>query len=239
MRLTIAGVTIAAVLALPAAAVADATIQATDGTLPDGSDNRWAPNAVTVKVGETVTWSFAGTTIAHNVKSGAGWEFSNTAAVAGPPATHVFTAPGTYEFFCQLHATPMRGTVTVTDETGAPPPPPPPPPLSEQPFVNDFPAPKVLEVRDEVAPKLDRVTVSRVRKGARVRFRLSEAGNVAIELTRGGKPAKSRTVEVRKGTSSVTITGLRAGRYRVQVSASDLAGNAAGVAKRARITIRI
>ena len=53
MRL--AGLTVVAVLAFPGAAFADAKIQATDGTLPDGSDNRWTPNAVTVKAGETVT----------------------------------------------------------------------------------------------------------------------------------------------------------------------------------------
>jgi plastocyanin len=239
-RVTIAGVTLAAVLAFPGAALADATIQATDGVLPDGGDNRWTPNAVTVKAGETVTWSFAGTTIAHNVKAAPGWEISNAppAAAGGPPATHTFTTPGTYEFFCQLHAGPMRGTVTVTDEAGTPPPPPPPPPLSEQPFVNDVPAPAVLEVRDELAPTLDRVTVTRVRKGARVRVRLSEAGKVAIKLTRGGKTAKTRAVEVRKGISSITVNGLRAGSYRVHVSATDLAGNAAKSSKRARITIR-
>jgi plastocyanin len=236
MRLTIAGVTVAAALLLPSAAFADATLQATDGTLPDGSDNRWTPNAVTVKVGETVTWAFAGTTIPHNVKSAAGWEFGNQPALAGPPATYTFTAPGVYEFFCQLHPTPMRGTVTVTDETGAPPPPPPPPPLSEQPFVNDVPAPAVLEVRDVLAPKLDRVSVTRVRKGARVRFRLSEAAKVTVKLTRG-KSVKTRTVEVRKGTSSMTVNGLRAGAYRVQVSAKDLAGNTAGAPVRARVRV--
>ncbi|WP_053226199.1 cupredoxin domain-containing protein [Solirubrobacter soli] len=235
MRL--AGLTLVAVLALPSAAFADATVQATDGTLPDGSDNRWTPNALTIKAGETVTWSFAGTTIAHNVKSAAGWDLVNAPAVAGPPATYTFTTPGTYEFFCQLHATPMRGTITVTDATGTAPPPPPPPPLSEQPFVNDFPGPTVLEVRDTVAPTLDRVTVTRARKSAKVRVRLSEAGKVAVELTRG-KLVKRRTVEVPKGSSSFTVTGLRAGTYRVKVSASDLAGNAAKASKRTRITIR-
>ena len=131
----------------------------------------------------------------------------------------------------------MRGTVTVTDATGAPPPPPPPPPLSEQPFVNDVPAPAVLEVRDLVAPKLDHVAVARVAHGARVRFRLSEAGTVTVKLTRG-KAVKTRTVNVRKGTSSVTVKGLRAGSYRVQVSAKDLAANTAGAPKRARVTLR-
>ncbi len=121
----------------------------------------------------------------------------------------------------------MRGTVTVTDATGAPPPPPPPPPLSEQPFPNQFPAPTILEVRDTIAPKLDRVSVKRVRRGARVRFRLSEAGKITVKLTRRGQKAKTRTVTVRKGVSAVTVKGLRKGTYRVRVSAADLAGNAA------------
>jgi plastocyanin len=238
MRLTIAGMTVAAVLAMPGVASADITLQATDGVLVDGSDNRWTPNTATVKVGEAVTWSFAGTNLPHNVKSGAGWDFGNAPALAGPAASYTFTTPGTYEFFCQLHAGPMRGTITVTDATGTAPPPPPPPPLSEQPFLNDFPAPSILEVRDTVAPKLDRVAVTRVRKGARVRLRLSEAGKVTVKLARGGKTVKTRTVEVRKGESAVTITGLRAGSYRVQVSAKDLAGNTAGAAKRAALTVR-
>jgi plastocyanin len=237
MRVTIAGVTVAAALLVPSAAFADATIQATDDTSVEGTNNRWTPSAVTVKAGETVTWSFAGTTIPHNVRSATGWEFGNTPDLAGPPASYTFTTPGTYEFFCQLHPTPMRGIVTVTDATGAPPPPPPPPPLSEQPFVNDVPAPAVLEVRDVVAPKLDHVAVARVAHGARVRFRLSEAGKVTVKLTRG-KAVKTRTVNVRKGTSSVTVKGLRAGSYRVQVSAKDLASNTAGAPKRARVTLR-
>jgi plastocyanin len=235
-RLTIAGVTVAAVLALPGMAFADATIQATDGTLPDGSDNRWTPNAVTVKVGETVTWSFDGTGIPHNVAS-TDWGLASAPALAGPPVTFTFTTPGTYEFFCQLHPTPMRGIVTVADAAGTLPPPPPPPPLSAQPFVNDVPAPTVLEVRDVLAPTLDRVRASRVAHGARVRFRLSEAGTLRVKLTRG-KTVKTRTVNVRKGTSTVTVKGLRAGSYRVQVSAKDLAGNTAGAPKRARVTLR-
>ena len=34
-----------------------------------------------------------------------------------------------------------------------------------------------------------------------MRLRLSEAGKVAVKLTRGGKAVKRRTVEVAKGTS--------------------------------------
>jgi plastocyanin len=238
MKLRVVALTAAAIFASPAAALADATVQAVDGTAADNNNNRWDPATPTVKVGELVTWRFAGTANLHNVKSDSpNWTLQTPFATAGPSAEYRFTVPGTYTFFCELHKPTMTGSVTVTDETGAPPPPPPPPPLSAQPFVNDAPALTVLEVRDTVAPKLDRVAVTRVRKGARVRFRLSEAGKVTIRLTRRGHAAKSRTVEARKGTSSATVKGLRAGSYRVQVSAADLAGNTARAARRARVTV--
>jgi plastocyanin len=234
-RITIAGVTVAAALIFPGAALADASFQAVDGVALDGSDNRWTPNAATVKVGEKVTWTFAGAKLPHNVKSaGTNWSLDSATST---DTTVSFSTPGIYEFYCKFHASPMRGTITVTDATGAPPPPPPPPPLSEQPFANDVPAPSVLEVRDTIAPKLDRVKVTRVRKGAKVRLRLSEAGKVAIRLTRG-KLVKTRTAEVAKGTSTITVRGLRQGAYRVRVTATDLAGNEASGAKRARVTVR-
>ena len=66
------------------------------------------------------------------------------------------------------------------------------------------------------------MTVRRVARGARVRFRLSEAGRATLALKRGGKTVKTRTVDARKGANTVTIRGLRAGGYRVEVRASDL-----------------
>jgi plastocyanin len=236
MKLRLAAVAAAAIFVSPSAALADATIQAVDGTAADNNNNHWAPDKPTVKVGELVTWSLAGTATMHNVASDSpNWTLKTPYGEAG---TYQFTVPGTYAFVCELHKATMSGSVTVTDETGAPPPPPPPPPLSAQPFPNDVPAPAILEVRDTLAPTLDRVAVTRVRKGARVRFRLSEASKVTIKLTRPGHAAKTRIVQARKGTSSATIKGLRAGAYRVQVSATDLAGNAARAAKHARVTVR-
>ncbi|MDA0180598.1 plastocyanin/azurin family copper-binding protein [Solirubrobacter phytolaccae] len=227
---------LAAALALPATASADVTIQAVDDVI----NNRWSSPEVSVKVGEKVTWSFAGTTLMHNVKSSStNWSIDSPFAIAGPSVSQTFTAAGNYAYVCQLHAGTMTGVVKVTDESGNPAPPPPPPPLSEQPYANDTPPLAVYELRDTVAPKLDRVNVSRVRRGVRVRFRLSEDGKVAVRLTRGGRVVKTRTVEVDRGTGSVTVSGLRAGTYGVQVSAKDLAGNAAsGSPSRARVTVR-
>ena len=54
---------VAALLAFPAAAsAANQTVQAVDSSTPD-----WSPKKVAVKPGETVTWTFTGTTQAHNV----------------------------------------------------------------------------------------------------------------------------------------------------------------------------
>ena len=236
MRTRIAAAAAFVLLAFPSAAHADAVVQAIDD---DGAGNRWSQPTVAVKVGETVTWRFTGTQIPHNVASDSvNWgPFKSDLTVAGPDKSQAFSAPGTYKFICEFHKTTMFGQVEVTDESGAPAPPPPPPPLSEQPFPNDSPAPTTLEVLDETAPTLSAVTVSRVSRGARVRFRLSEAGRVTIKLTRGNRVVKTRRVDARRGANSVIVRSVRAGRYSVQISARDLSGNPAR-SKRARVTVR-
>jgi plastocyanin len=73
---------------------------------------------VTVAVGETVTWSYPAGNEAHNVVFDAG-QMSGCQGLPNAPDTEgwqgscTFSTPGTYGFFCQLHAN-MRGTVTVT-----------------------------------------------------------------------------------------------------------------------------
>jgi plastocyanin len=229
MRIPYTVAAAAAALAFPA--VADAQFQAVDNT------NVWAPAELTVRVGEPVTWSFAGTTLVHNVRSSsANWSFATPYALAGPTASYTFQTPGDYAFLCELHGSTMTGVVKVLDASGQPAAPPPPPPLSEQPFANDIPPLTVFEKRDKVAPKLTRVKVARVARGVRVKFRLSEAGKVTVRATRGRSVVK-RTVEVAKGTRSITVRGLKRGRYRVQVTAKDLAGNAAKAKPRASVTL--
>ena len=85
MKRRIAAAAAFAFLAFPSAALAaDATIQAVDGNATDGSDNRWTPNVVDVKVGEKVTWTFAGTELSHNVKGSATSTLASSPAVGGP-----------------------------------------------------------------------------------------------------------------------------------------------------------
>jgi plastocyanin len=218
------------VLAVAAPADALAANQTVNGL--DGTTGLWSPENVSVHVGDTVTWSFASTTQAHNVAANsANWTLTSPIQVAHPDVTYTFTTAGTYAFVCQVHPDTMKGTVSV-DTT-----PPPPPPLSEQPFPNDQTPPAVLEITDEQRPALSRVRAAAIAHGARIRFRTSEPGRVTVRVEHGKRTVATRTVRVRRaGTKSLRVRGLRAGTYRIEVLARDLAGNRSRV-KRAVVTV--
>jgi plastocyanin len=217
-------VALATLVAAPVASAQGPTIQAVDGPPPE-LNNRWEPANVAINPGETVTWSFAGTTGFHNVQSsGSNWNptFRNGEADRGlPPASYTFTNPGVYVFECQVHANTMRGTVTVGN-----PPPPPPPPLSEQHWANEQQPPSSLERTDETRPRLSRVRARAVRDGARVRFRLSERARVTVRVKLAGVTIKAARKTFGKGSARLTVRDRRIhGRYRVEVVARDLGGN--------------
>jgi plastocyanin len=224
--------------AAPAARAQGATVQAIDGTAANGYENQWSPQSVTIKAGETVTWSFAGSQAYHNVQSAtSNWTYRNgDPAIAPPPASYTFPTPGTYGFVCQIHAG-MTGSVIVTDASGSPPPPPPPPPPSEQPYTNDAPAPSVFEVDDALGPRLSRLQVRPRGHGVRVRFRVDEAAVVRLRVSRAGLTVKRRHALLLKGPRTMRVRGLEPGAYRVTIVARDLAGNRSRV-RRARVTVR-
>jgi plastocyanin len=207
---------------------ADAVVHATDAP-------GWDVQVVDIQPGDSVTWSFAGTTQAHNVRvAPGGWGID--VAVAPEPFKWQFKDVGTFHFVCEVHPDTMVGDVRVAD---VPPPPPPPPPLSAQPFVNDFVAPAPAETGvalDTTSPALSRLSVARRSSGARVRFNVSEQSVVSVALKRGGRLVKSVTASG-SGTRAVTVSGLGAGRYAVEVRAIDLAGNRSKL-RRMRVTIR-
>ena len=164
MRVRIAGLTVAAVLTFAGEAAAANQVQADDATLT------WAPANVAVMPGESVTWTFTGTSQAHNVASNsANWTLSTPIQSNHAPVTYTFPDAGEYAFICQVHSG-MTGTVYVNADGTVPGSPPPPP--SEQPFPNDQAPPGTLEVADTSKPKLSRVHATRIARGVRVRFHL-------------------------------------------------------------------
>ena len=73
------------------------------------------PANVTVEVGDTVRWEFDQALVAHTVKSqGTNWAqpINESRAPNGAPINRTFTATGTYNFLCDIHAG-MTGSVTV------------------------------------------------------------------------------------------------------------------------------
>ena len=73
----------------------------------------FAPAALTVKAGTTVTWTNKDSD-AHTVTSqGSGGPLQSAALSTGQSYTFTFTKPGTYSYLCTIHPF-MTATVTVT-----------------------------------------------------------------------------------------------------------------------------
>ena len=77
---------------------------------------QFEPGDVTVKAGETVTWTNE-EAVAHDVDgSGKGVKFSSGEEGGmneGDTFKFTFDKPGTYDYICRVHAPGMAGTVTV------------------------------------------------------------------------------------------------------------------------------
>jgi len=190
-------------------------------------------------------------------------------AAVGSTVKYTFYKSGTYEFVCELHGNSMTGTVTVTGEdqeipSGTPTPEPtaeptvdpepttdPNPTPTTQPggntpppVVDDHtqtPAPGGAASADTTKPSLSRVKLKGLRRGARVRFSLSEASTVTLQFRKKGARKVLRTVrlQARAGTRTVRVRSpkLRKGRYTVTLTARDAMGNRSA-AKRSALRIR-
>jgi plastocyanin len=228
-------------LALAAAAPAQA-----DQVIDGRADLTWDKPSVTIAVGETVTWTFSDSTQTHNVQSDlrdpadTKWNFGTLPAQPAPPASYKFDQTGTYKFICIVHTSTMTGTVTVRAADSPPPPPPPPPPLSAQAFTNDDTTPVVFEkvAVDKAKPKVTSVSAKRGAKrgSVRVRFKVNEQSDVRVRLKRGGKVVKT-VLGAGTGAGFLDVTRVKAGRYRVEVLVTDVAGNRAKV-KKTSVTVR-
>ena len=72
----------------------------------------FGPQAVTVKVGATVTWTQQDED-SHTVTADDG-SFASAPLANGQTYTHTFTAAGTYAYHCSIHPF-MHGTVVVSN----------------------------------------------------------------------------------------------------------------------------
>jgi plastocyanin len=82
------------------------------------SDFRFTASTVTVHAGQTITWTNDGPS-SHTATAKDG-SFNTGVLKKGANASHTFTRPGTYTYFCQIHPF-MHGTVVVLAAVTAPP----------------------------------------------------------------------------------------------------------------------
>lgn len=90
---------------------------ATGPAAVDIDDFRFAPETITVPVGSEITWTNQDAT-AHTVTAGSEQEprtddVDLDVTAQGDTVSSTFAAPGTYDYFCELHPF-MQGTVEVT-----------------------------------------------------------------------------------------------------------------------------
>ena len=70
------------------------------------------PNAVTAKVGDTITWTNSDST-GHTATVKDQAACTTPTLASGASGSITFTQAGTYSFFCKIHPT-MTGTITVS-----------------------------------------------------------------------------------------------------------------------------
>jgi LPXTG-motif cell wall-anchored protein len=96
-------------------------------------DNSFGPKVVTIKIGESVTWSDSGAN-PHTVTADGG-AFDSSPSCPTTPAScmhsgdsysHTFSSIGTFPYHCKIHGASggigMAGVVVVTAANGSPPP---------------------------------------------------------------------------------------------------------------------
>jgi len=95
------------------------TTKATKPTMVPIQKNAFTPSALTVTVGQVVTWTNEDD-VPHTVTtSSAPVKFDSGVFNKGKSWSYTFTQPGVYQYYCAVHPD-MTGTVTVQDKGAAP-----------------------------------------------------------------------------------------------------------------------
>jgi plastocyanin len=88
-----------------------------DQTVTVGPATSFSPANVSVAPGEKVTWVWVGVFHSSTSEATAGPEVWDSGIISTGSFSHVFTAPGTYPYYCSLHSFPggtlMNGVVEV------------------------------------------------------------------------------------------------------------------------------
>jgi hypothetical protein len=188
-------------------------------------DFRYAPGAVAVKPGETVTWRADGAYM-HSV------HFDGEAAGIGGPsskyaASRTFPDEGTFAYHCDLHAS-MHGIVYVNQAGTVPPPPATPTPTPTGTAGSPTPTPSSTPGGGgSAAPLASFGAKASVRK-RKVFLTLTVGGEKALRvrgtLKRGSRRVRRVSLLARPGRHRLRLPGkgLTPGRYTLTLKAGDV-----------------
>jgi plastocyanin len=183
--------------------------------------NAFSPANVTITEGDAVTWNWVGPDTNHSTTTGPEGRDMQTTWDSDPgnpfPNHQVgdkfswnYPNEGEYSYFCKVHSF-MTGKVTVVPKTNNPNPP-----------AQDIEPPRFGSLQIQL-------------KKRRIKFRLNEPAKVVGRMT--GPIRRTLRVTAKSGTNYLRLPKrLKKGRYKVNMTATDAAGNKSLVA-RAKFTI--
>jgi plastocyanin len=201
-------------LAVLASGALAAPAHAADVTIKNFS---FMPASITIGQGDSVTWTWAGPDTNHSVtaKSGQADSFDSDpgktpSSLDHPPGdtfSHMFNTPGTFMYICKVHSF-MTGKVIVKAPGGP----------------------------DTTPPALSRVSATggrKCRKGQKnckgrpttLRFNLSEAATVKVKVPKHTAANVTRAGKQGSNAIKFSTSKLPPGKWTLNLSATDPAGN--------------
>jgi plastocyanin len=177
-------------------------------------DDFFRPSSVTVAAGDTVTWTNGGDD--HTVTADDN-SFDSGNMVGGDTYRRTFDTAGSYSYVCAYHDD-MRGTVVVTEANEPPPPP---------------PAPRVVARVVSFGPNPLRLAG---RQRVRAVYRIGQASTLRanVQRLRPTRTVRAFPRRTTRGAGRVTYfwdgktnrrRDVRPGRYRMNLTVTDRAGN--------------
>ncbi|MEA2441904.1 MAG: hypothetical protein QOH76_3328 [Thermoleophilaceae bacterium] len=178
------------------------------------------PTPITIAMGDTVTWHWAGPDTNHSVTADSGQadsfnsdpDHAPTAADHPPTDTfdHKFDKSGTFTYFCQVHSF-MTGKVIVNGPGGQPPP--------------DTTAPKLTGLKGTAGRKCKKGAKNCKARPTVIRFKLSEAAKVKVRVPKHAAANTTRSSKKGANTIRLSTKKLPPGKWTVRLTATDAAGN--------------
>jgi plastocyanin len=204
-----------AVLAL---GVVAAPAQAADVKIQNFS---FMPASITIGQGDSVTWTWSGPDTNHSVTSDShqadSWDSDpgrTPSSLDHPPGStfsHTFNTPGTFTYHCKIHAY-MTGRVKVNGPGGA-----------------DTTPPAFSKLSATGGRKCKKGQKNCKGKPTTLRFKLSEAATVKVKAPKHKSANVTRAGKAGSNTIKFSTSKLPPGKYTLNVSATDAAGNASPV----------